>query len=251
MNSSSEPPTTEEATPIEGLRVLISGGTTGIGRACVLALARRGAHVFTFGRHEPELREVLKEAGGRVAGVTADAAKVADIERVFEEADKALGGLDVYVSNAALSAEGLSDMKTEDWRYVLETNLSGYLCSTKAAIEIMKKQKQGKIILIGSMSASVREGGSSVYVATKSAIQGLAEALRKEVNEDGIHVCLIEPGAVNTDMQPDPEAEKEKQVREHKMLKPEDIANSVLHLLTQPDRCSIVRMEIRPRRQLI
>jgi len=220
----------------------------------VLRLARAGAHVFTFGRHEKELQEVLqavKRAGGRADGITADASKPADIERVFKQADRALGGLDAYIANAALSAEGLTDMAEQDWRYVLETNLAGYLASTKEAVKRMQPNKQGHIVLIGSMSASVRESGSSVYVATKAAIQGFAEALRKEVNETGIHVSLIEPGAVNTDMQPDPPEEKARKVREHEMLEADDIASSVLHILSQPNRCSIVRMEIRPRRQLI
>lgn len=101
------------------------------------------------------------------------------------------------------------------------------------------------------MSADVREENSSVYVATKSAIQGFSEALRKEVNPLGIKVSLIEPGAVDTDMQEDDPAEKKEQVKRFEMLKEEDVAWSILFCLAQPKRTDIVKLQIRPHLQLI
>ena len=101
------------------------------------------------------------------------------------------------------------------------------------------------------MSADVREKGSSVYVATKAAIQGFTEALRKEVNGFGIKVSLIEPGAVGTDMQPVSVPDQRKKEASGEMLKAEDIARCIEFCLTQPDRCDIVVVQVRPHGQQI
>lgn len=119
------------------------------------------------------------------------------------------------------------------------------------AIERMKEQKRGHIINVGSMSADVRETGSAVYVATKSGIQGFSESLRKEINELGIKVTLIEPGAVGTDMQPVSVSDQEGKQEKLEMLKSEDIAYAILFTLAQPMRCDVVEMRIRPHMQLI
>ena len=110
------------------------------------------------------------------------------------------------------------------------------------AIERMKARGQGHIVNIGSMSADVREKGSSVYVTTKAAIQGFSEALRKEVNPLGIKVTLIEPGSVGTDMQPESPAEQRQKEEKMEMLKAEDLAACVLYTITQPKRCDVVTL---------
>lgn len=114
----------------------------------------------------------------------------------------------------------------------------------------MKDNPEGGFIVnIGSMSADTREAGSSAYVATKSAIRGFTEALRKEVNTEGISVSLIEPGATGTDMQPaDSQARKE---GAEEMLTVEDVADAILICLDQPRRSSIVGLQVRPFRQAI
>ncbi|MFD1139800.1 SDR family oxidoreductase [Larkinella insperata] len=239
---------------LTGKRIVITGGTTGIGRAIATLLGSYGAHIFTFGRHQEQLDEALnaiREAGGQADGITADSSKQEDIQRVFQQAEEKLGGLDILINSAALGAGSLSEMDDADWRYVIETNLGGYLAAAKEALNRMLPQKRGHIVLIGSMSADVREEGSSVYVATKSAIQGFAESLRKEVNKDGIKVSLVEPGAVGSDMQPTtPEEERESQ-KTGEMLRAEDIAVCIHYILTQPERCDVVGIQIRPHLQTI
>jgi NADP-dependent 3-hydroxy acid dehydrogenase YdfG len=114
----------------------------------------------------------------------------------------------------------------------------------------MKASGKGHILFIGSMSADERSG-SPVYVATKSGIQGFTEALRKEVNKEGIKVTLIEPGSVGTDM-PDKTPEQQRKLeKENKMLKAEDIALCVYYCLTQPERCDVISVKIRPHLQVI
>jgi NADP-dependent 3-hydroxy acid dehydrogenase YdfG len=244
-------------TAVESLvdkRVLITGGTTGIGRAIALLLGSYGADIVTFGRHQEPLDEVLaavRAMGSRAEGIVADTATADDIPRIFQLVDETLGGLDILINCAALGGSSIDEMADSDWRYIIETNLVGYLATTKEALNRMKPQQRGHIVLVGSMSADVREEGSSVYVATKSAIQGFAESLRKEVNPKGIKVSLVEPGAVGSDMQKTtPEEERDRQ-RKGDMLRAEDIAVCVQYILTQPQRCDVVSVQIRPHLQLI
>ena len=238
---------------LAGKAAIVTGGTTGIGRATAIRLAAEGAKVLICGRHRPELDEAmahLRGAGRDVYGLTADLSRIEEVGRVFAEADRTLGRLDVLVNNAALGAGAVGDPSEEDWEYVVRTNLVGYMACTREAVARMKAAGAGHIVNIGSMSADVREKGSSVYVATKSAIQGFSEALRKEVNEQGIKVSLIEPGAVGTDMQPDKETHAA-QAESGEMLKAEDIAECVAFCLTRPGRCDVVAMSVRPHRQEI
>jgi NADP-dependent 3-hydroxy acid dehydrogenase YdfG len=240
---------------VTGKSILITGGTTGIGRATAILLASQGARVMVFGRHEKELNDALndlREAGGDVSGLTADTANPEDIKRVFQEVDRQMEKLDILINNAALGYNSVMEGSYGDWQYIVNTNLLGYMAMAHEAIERMKARREGHIVNIGSMSADVREKDSSVYVATKSGIQGFSEALRKEVNPLGIKVTLIEPGAVGTDMQSQysPEEQRQREA-ELKMLKAEDIAACILYTITQPKRCDVVSLQIRPHLQSI
>jgi NADP-dependent 3-hydroxy acid dehydrogenase YdfG len=235
--------------------ILITGGTTGIGRSTAILLAAQGARVMIFGRHEQELDEAMtdiRQAGGEVRGLTADVSDPEDIRRVFQEFDRQLDHLDILINNAALGYGSIMEGGYPEWEYILKTNLLGYMAMTHEAVERMKASGWGHIVNIGSMSADVREKDSSVYVATKSGIQGFTEALRKEVNPLGIKVTLIEPGAVGTDMQSQySPQEQRRQIEKMEMLRAEDIAACVLYTITQPKRCDVVSLQIRPHLQSI
>jgi len=235
--------------------ILITGGTTGIGRAIAILLAAQGARVMIFGRHEQELNDAMddiRKAGGEVLGLTADVSDPEEVQRVFQEFDKQMDKLDILINNAALGYGSVMEGGYPEWEYILKTNLLGYMAMAHEAVERMKANGWGHIVNIGSMSADVREKDSSVYVATKSGIQGFSEALRKEVNPLGIKVTLIEPGAVGTDMQDQysPEEQRER-IEQMKMLRAEDIAACVLYTITQPKRCDVVALQIRPHLQEI
>jgi NADP-dependent 3-hydroxy acid dehydrogenase YdfG len=241
---------------VSGKRILITGGTTGIGREVAILLTSAGARCVICGRNQEQLDETLAVInGGDHAlpniGLVADLSVEADISRIFASVDKELGGIDILINNAALAYGSILEGGYRDWQYVVQTNLLGYLACCHEAAKRMQDSGRGHIVNIGSMSADVREENSSVYVATKSGIQGFSEALRKELNPGGIKVSLIEPGAVDTDMQPASGAEKAKQVENQEMLKARDIAMAVLFCLAQPVRSDIVRMQIRPHLQLI
>jgi NAD(P)-dependent dehydrogenase (short-subunit alcohol dehydrogenase family) len=236
---------------LRGKRVLVTGGTTGIGRATVALLAQHGARVITFGRHEKELADALRYSGqfGEVHGLTADSAEAAGVERVYEAVDTNLAGLDILVACAALGAQPIHGMSDHDWRYVIETNLVGYLACTRAAIERLRHAGGGQIVLVGSISAEIKAKGESVYAATKAGISAFAETLRKEVAEENIRVSVIEPGSTGTDMQECDPTEQRDLIGQHRMLRAEQVAEAILFVLTREDNCDIVSLRIEPRLQ--
>ncbi|MGY3215075.1 SDR family oxidoreductase [Mucilaginibacter sp. HD30] len=238
-----------------GRSVIVTGGTTGIGRAIAYKMAAGGANVVLVGQDQQHLDETLSGAeadyADRLKGVLADLSNEDGIRQLFNEADRELGSLDLFINNAALSAGGVTEGSYSEWNKVVQTNLTAYIACASLAAERMKGAGSGHIINIGSMSANTREKGSTVYVATKSGIQGFSESLRKELNEQGIKVSLIEPGAVDTDMQPASTDEKADSVEKMEMLQAEDIAAAVMYVASQPARCDVVELKIRPHLQMI
>ena len=169
-------------TSLEGKRILLTGGTTGIGRETLALLVTAGARVLTFGRHEEELADALAYAhagSGEAIGLTADAGTRDGIEQVFAAVDDKLGGIDVLVACTALGADPIDEMEEDAWRYVVAVNLIGYLACARVAIKRMEPQKGGHLLFVGSISAEIKAEGESVYAATKSGIQAFAETLRK------------------------------------------------------------------------
>lgn len=240
---------------LAGKKILVTGGTTGIGRATAIMLASLGAKVLVFGRNQQQLDDTLDSIAKldfkqNLMGMIADVSKKEDVEHVFEQVDALLGGLDILVNNAALAAQSVLDTPYDEWEYVLDTNLLGYFHCSYESINRMR-QNGGHIVLVGSMSAEVREKGSSVYVATKAGIEGFAAALRKETNEFGIKVTLIEPGAVATDMQGSDSEALTQKTEKLEMLQANDIAAGIAYALSQPKRCDVVLLQIRPHLQLI
>jgi NADP-dependent 3-hydroxy acid dehydrogenase YdfG len=241
---------------IKGKRIVVTGGTTGIGRATVELFASLGGRVLTFGRNEDDFEKAFDEIKSKypeceLYGIPGDVTDKEHTNKIFEMVDEDLGGIDILVNNAALASDGITKNSAEEWKYILETNILGYLAFTEKAVERMTKMKSGHIVNIGSMSAETREETGTVYVATKSAIRGFTAALRKEINPLGIKVSLIEPGAVTSDMQPAPKEEQREKIKKMEMLEAEDIALSILFCLSQPQRCDIVSMQVRPFLQII
>ncbi len=235
---------------LEGKVILVTGGTTGIGRAISVELARQGAKVLIFGRHKAPLDEALKaiaDVDGEAEGMIADQSSPEDVEKVFAKVS-AMGELAAVIANAGVAAEGLAETSDKEWREAMDINLLGYLDVSKRAIEAFGDRK-GDIILVGSVSADNRSKGTSVYAATKAGVQAFADTFRKEVGDRNIRVSLIEPGAVGSDMQEASPKEQREKIAEGKMLKAEDVAELVTFILTRPHRCVISAVRIEERIQ--
>ena len=235
---------------MQGKRVVVTGGTTGIGRAIVRSLASQGARVVTLGRDENALKDALDamaDLPGEVHGIAADLATREGVERLFAEADARLGGVDALVSNAALGAEPIDEMADDDWRYVVEVNLVAAMAATRAALA--RLGKGGQIVIVGSISAEIHAPGESVYSATKAGLQGFAETLRKEVEERGLRVTLVEPGTTGSDMQKASDDEQREEIAKARMLRAEDVAEAVDFILSRPPRVDVVTLRLEPRLQ--
>jgi NADP-dependent 3-hydroxy acid dehydrogenase YdfG len=237
------------APPLRGRKAVITGGTTGIGRAIAVLLASEGAEVFVCGRDEGHLADALERIGqvGKGSGMSVDLAEDDGVTRFFDAADKALGNWDIAVINAAVPADGLTDMDEVELRYAIATDFTAYLTSAHRAAATLKDT--GDIVLIGSMSAHILGPSSTVYAGMKAGIAGFAEALRKEAGNKGIKVSLVEPGKTGADFQyPDiPNDKQREMINQDKMLRAEDIAVGVHYLLTQPRRTVIQQLVIVPR----
>lgn len=240
---------------LEGKTILVTGGTTGNGLAIAALLAEEGAKVCVFGRHKDAFDRALgrlRSVNPQVTGLVADQARAADLDRVFDQVDRELGALDCLVNNASVEAGALTEGSDADWRYRLESDLFGYVDCTRRAVARMQ-ERGGHIVNIGSIVAEHENGGSSLYVAAKSAIRGFSLSLRKEVADQNIKVSLIEPGMIGTEFfsddedESDPAYQKKEQIR-GAMLKPQDIAVAVNYCLRQPDRCTISLLQIEPMR---
>lgn len=235
---------------LNGRRIVITGGTTGIGRAAMRVLAEGGARLLTIGRHQAELDEAVgyaREGGGEAEGVVGDVAKREDVERLFARADALWGGLDAVVCNAGIGGEGLGDSDDDAWRYTVATNFTGALACAKAALDRMIPRKDGQVLVVGSMSADNRSKGQSVYAATKAGLQAFCEALHKEQKENGIRVGVIEPGLVGTPMQEDKSIEEQREmIQKREMLHAFDIAEAIRWALVQPPRSNLLQLRIEP-----
>jgi NADP-dependent 3-hydroxy acid dehydrogenase YdfG len=238
-----------QPTSIAGKRVVISGGTTGIGRAIAVALVAKGCEVLVFGRHKAELEDALRdmrEAGPTGDGMVADQANIQDVQKVMHRVAERWGCLDYLVNNAAVGGESLMKDDPSSWDYAVRANLVGYLTCTRYAIERMCNMG-GHIINIGSITAEHLNPGSEIYTATKAGIRGFSEALRKGVEKRGIKVSLIEPGLTGSDLHERPVEELEKEQEAEKMMIAEDIAACVVFCLEQPSRSNISLLQILPR----
>lgn len=238
-----------EASELDGRRAIVTGGTTGIGRAIAVLLASYGAKVFICGRTPEHLDDALQRIGevGEGEGINVDLSIAEDVDRFFDAAEAFLGGIDIAIINAAIPAAALADSGESETRYQLETDLTAYLiCAQEAA---RRMEGGSDILFIGSMSAVSQKADSSIYIAAKAGIEGFVPAFRKELAEEDIKVGLIEPGFTGADFQyPEFRPEKQKElIGKHQMLRAEDIAVAAHFMLTQPRRTavSLIRVETR------
>ena len=235
---------------LSGRRVAITGGTTGIGRAIAVLLSAEGAVVHICGRDPDHLKAAIAriEAVGRGVGTAIDLSEEGAVERFFDAAVDAMGGIDAVVINAAVGARGLTDMTMAELRHAIAINFTTYLTSAHVAAD--RLDGRGDLVMIGSLAAQVLGPSSTVYAGIKAGMAGFSKALRRELGPMGIRVSLVEPGKTASDMQADlSDAEQAEMIRDETMLRAEDIAVGVHYLLTQPRRTVIQQLTIVPRAQ--
>lgn len=185
---------------LTGKVVVITGASSGIGRRAALEFAERGAKVVIGARRRKALEEVAREYPNRIEPVVVDTTQQDDVIRLRDRAIEKNGRIDVWINNAAVVVFAtLEDAPVEDIRRAFETNVFGYVYGMKAAMEQFRAQSHGVLINNASVLGRVAIPYVTVYNATKFAIRGITESLRQEVLDDkDIHICLVEPGPVDT-----------------------------------------------------
>ena len=181
--------------------VVVTGASSGIGRATAFAFARAGAKVVLAARREEALRDAAAECerhGAEALAVATDVRDPAAMERLAERAQARFGGVDVWVNNAGVTLMGRFEDAPEDlWREVVEINLFGYANGARAALPLLRA-RNGALINVGSVNSRVGAPYASAYVASKFAVRGFAECLRDELRGEGVDVCTVLPASIDT-----------------------------------------------------
>lgn len=182
---------------------VITGGSSGIGRALAIELVRRGARVVVSGRRLPALDETCRRCDppGRCHGVVADVTDAAAMQSLVDEVLERHGAIDLFINNAGVGIAGeLDAMGPEDWSFALGPNLHGVLHGIHAVLPSMRARGRGHICNVGSVAGLVPRPGMATYAATKHAVTALTLSLRLELARDGIEVSLAAPGSIQTEI---------------------------------------------------
>jgi NAD(P)-dependent dehydrogenase (short-subunit alcohol dehydrogenase family) len=185
----------------KGKKILVTGGTRGIGRAAVEAFLRAGARVAVNGSSEASVAKALTAlgAGDRAVAAPGNLGLVADCQRVVEGAIARLQGLDVLVNNAGIGGGGaIEEVPVDFARSMFETNYLGVVRMVQAVLPGMRQRRRGAIVNISSIGGRVAIAGHGHYCAIKHALEAASEALAQEVQGHGIRVAIVEPGVVIT-----------------------------------------------------
>lgn len=185
-----------------GKVVMVTGGSRGIGRACVVAFAKAQATVvLTYAGNDAAAEEAVRLAGPSTEAVKFDVADTSACGRAIENVVLKHGRLDVLVNNAGVSVDGLAmRMRDEDWDKQLDTNLKGAFALCRAAARPMMKQRCGAIINLVSVVGEMGNAGQAAYAASKAGLVGLTKALARELASRNIRVNAVSPGFIDTDM---------------------------------------------------
>lgn len=216
------------------MKVLITGGSRGIGAACVRAFAAQGDRVVFLYRSSDDCAEALtKETGAQAIRV--DITDPDAISAAVAQAERFLDGIDVLVNNAGIAQIKLfTDLSPQEWQRMIDTNLSGAFYVTQAAVRGMITRKFGRVINIGSMWGKIGASCEVHYSAAKAGLRGMTMALAKELGPSGITVNCVEPGVIETEMNAALDNETRAALCEEtplcRMGRPEEVAAAVCFL---------------------
>ena len=229
--------------------VLITGGATGIGRACAAACGAAGATVVLLSLPGPDLSlavSELREAGVAAHAVEADVRDFGSVQQAVSQIAGDLGRVDVLVTSAGIADQSsVTGGSPERWQQVVATNLIGTANAIRAVAPLMTQAGTGDIVVIASVSGRETYVGEPLYIASKWGVVGLGHAVRKELQSSNVRVALIEPGLVDTPLTRGSPAVRPL-VEAGGALLPGDVADAVAWLISRPRRVAVTELVIRP-----
>lgn len=269
-----------DAPPLAGKSAIVTGASSGIGRAIAERLGKAGARVVLVGRSAAPMeasKKVIEEAGGRASVQAMDVRDTAAFQALVAEVAEGTGRLDVMVNNAGLSYPSkITEADPDEWREMFEVNVLALLAGCQAAVKAMREtESQGHIVNVSSIAALRRDSG--VYGATKHAVNAISATLRDELEDDPIRVVNVMPGAIATNFArnfdpefvagfakmtgievdvkkgeklPDEVFDKLKTQLSQLLGDPDDIAEAVFYAVTQPIQVNVEQIVVRPPKQL-
>ncbi|HEY5117936.1 MAG TPA: SDR family oxidoreductase [Anaerolineales bacterium] len=239
---------------LAGKTALITGASSGIGRASALALAQEGANLVLTARRQKRLDELeaaMQKMDGKAVSVVGDAVQEETATACVAAAIKTFGTLDILINNVGVgNYKNLVDTSAAEYDEMMDANVRTTFLFTRHAVPVMIRQGSGTILMISSMAGIYGFPGEAVYCATKFAQVGFAQALDKELRPHGIKVGVICPGGVKTEFALG-KGRTAQSVAESGMLEPEDVAGAVLLACTQSPGARIIEVQMRTMKEAL
>jgi len=241
---------------LKGKKVWITGASSGIGQATARLLASEGADLVISARREDRLQQLEQELtakGNNVLVAPVDVSDRKGMERV-SEIIAANGGVDILINNAGtMPISPIINGRVDEWEQMIDTNIKGVLYAINAVYPGMAERKEGHIVNISSVAATLTYQSAGVYGGTKHAVRAISDTLRKEAIRYGVRVTDIQPGSVDTELPDSIAHDKIRAAVKGNMygddmpnLQPEDIANGIFYALSQPAYVDVSELLIRP-----
>lgn len=232
---------------LTGRVAVITGGNSGIGKAIAKAYAAAGAKVVLAARRAEQLKEVtdqINAMGGTALAIPTDITKEQAVLTLFAETVAGHGRVDVLINNAGTaSPEPADELSLASWQRVIDTNLTGAFLCAREAFKIMKRQKHGRIINIGSVSAKVPRPNTIAYAASKFGLEGVTRALALEGRDHGILVSILHPGNTVSGLGRPAQIGAAPEGR----MEAEDLAQVAVLMATLPDEVNMLEALVLPR----
>jgi NADP-dependent 3-hydroxy acid dehydrogenase YdfG len=231
-----------------GLHAVITGATSGIGRATTLALLQRGSRVCAVGRNPERLADLGETAGAgeRLDLRRADLSDNGDLDVLVEHIVRHHDELNTLIHCAGIiSLDPLAQASLEDLDRHYRTNLRAPYALTQGLLDLLEKNG-GQVVFVNSTSGTRASAGSGQYAATKHALKAVADSLREEVNDAGIRVISIFPGQTATPMQEDLHRSEGRAYEPERLMQPEDVAGTILSALTLSRSAEVTDVRVRP-----
>lgn len=231
---------------LSGRVALVTGASSGIGRALTLMLLREGVFVVATGRNEERLAALHEEGNGLPGSLLTAVADVADetqVQRVLEKAALVCGAPDIVVANAGFGIlKPMAEMRTEEFDAVMAANVRGVWLTIRHSLPAMIERGGGDIIIVSSLAGKNGFAGGTAYAASKFAVRGLAQSLMLEVRDRNVRVASIFPGSTDTRFFDDTPMSPDRE----KILAADDVAQTIVDILRAPRRALLSEIDIRP-----